>query len=137
MGSTRLACVIALLLGVGCSTGIQLTDRGTNVQMLTRAEMPPGCHVVGDVAIGIPPDAARPRTEEQLAVLMRNKAGEMGATHVLIEQSDQRTEGGTQHYVGRGSAYHCEPGQQPATPGEPGAAGAGGESAAEPTDTAE
>jgi hypothetical protein len=77
------------------------------VQEVTAANVPPGCRLLGDVSIGIPPDAGRPRTEEQLVMLMRNKAAELGGTHVLVESREQRTEAGQQHYVGRGVTYVC------------------------------
>jgi len=112
MISNRLGSALVLAL-VGCTSGIQLTDRGTAVEPMTQAQMPGGCRLVGDVAIGLPPDAARPRTEEQLSMLMRNKAGEMGANRVITEMSEQRTDAGTDHWVGRGVAYYCDPSAAP------------------------
>lgn len=134
MISNRLAVALVVAL-MGCSGGIQLTERGTGVQQVTQAQMPGGCRLVGDVAIGLPPDAARPRTEEQLAMLMRNKAGEMGANYVVTETSEQRTEGGTDHWVGRGVAYTCDASAEPATAG--GEAGGEAQPEAEPAEPAE
>ena len=57
--------------------------------------------MLGDVSIGIPPDAARPRTEEQLVILMRNRAAESGATHVMVESREQRGTGTEEHWAGR------------------------------------
>lgn len=108
MKKTSLATLGALALAGACATGIQLTERGARVTAIAQADMPGGCRLVGDVTIGMPPDAARPRTEEQLEVLMRNKAGEMGANRVVTEFSEQRTEAGATHYVGRGIAYACD-----------------------------
>lgn len=116
MTKTRLGLVLAVAaIAIGCATGITLTDRGTRVTALSQADMPGGCRLVGDVTIGMPPDAARPRTEEQLQILMRNKAGEMGANHVVTEFSEQRTEAGAVHYVGRGIAYACDASTAPET----------------------
>ena len=104
-----------LLIGLalaasGCSTGITLTSAGERVRHIQAADTPIGCNLLGDVAIGIPPDAARPRTEEAMITLMRNKAGEQGATHVVVESSEsRRTEGEAEaHWVGRGIAYACD-----------------------------
>lgn len=100
--------LVTLLLAFGCATGITLTGEGRRVQRVQVADMPTGCNLLGDVAIGIPPDAARARTEEELIVLMRNKAGENGATHLIVESTDHRTgRGGEPYYSGRGTAYAC------------------------------
>lgn len=103
MTGRMLVASLAIAIATGCTTGIALTDRGSQVTRAADADLPPGCRLLGDVAIGIPPDAARPRTEEQLEMLMRNKAGEVGATHVIVEHSEDRGE----HWVGRGRAYRC------------------------------
>lgn len=103
MMGRMLVATLAIAIATGCTTGIALTDRGSQVRRAADADLPPGCRLLGDVAIGIPPDAARPRTEEQLEMLMRNKAGEVGATHVIVEHSEDRGE----HWVGRGRAYRC------------------------------
>lgn len=102
--------LIGLALASGCSTGITLTSAGAGVEHIQAADTPVGCNLLGDVAIGIPPDAARPRTEETMITLMRNKAGEQGATHVVVESSEsRRTEGEAEaHWVGRGIAYACD-----------------------------
>ncbi|MCB9594389.1 MAG: hypothetical protein H6719_16780 [Sandaracinaceae bacterium] len=103
-----LAAIVALAASAGCSTGIQLTDEGGRVQHITRADMPSGCNLLGDVAIGIPPDAARPRTEDELVTLMRNKAGQIGGTHLLVDNREQREDSsGNPYYRGRGVAYAC------------------------------
>lgn len=115
----RIALILAALVATGCGGGIALTERGTAVQQITRADMPDGCRLVADVAIGIPPDAGRPRTEEQLVTLMRNKAGELGGSHVLVEFREQRGQGAEAHYVGSGTAYRCDPSAAPPPPAEP------------------
>lgn len=107
MSSSRaLLLLLSLALGA-CSTALQLTDRGTLVTAVEGTEVPDGCTIIGDVGIGIPPDAGRPGTEEELVVLMRNKTAQMGGTHVVIEMRDRREDGGSVHYVGRGRAYRC------------------------------
>jgi hypothetical protein len=107
MSSSRVLLVL-LTLGLGaCSTALQLTDRGTLVTPIEGTHVPDGCTIVGDVGIGIPPDAGHPGTEEELVILMRNKTAEMGGSHVVIEMRDRREDGGSVHYVGRGRAYHC------------------------------
>ena len=100
---------LALLLGLaGCSTAIQLTDQGQGVRHITRADMPGGCNLLGDIAIGIPPDAARPRTEEELHILMRNKTGELGGNHLVVDSAQQREDAsGNPYYRGRGIGYAC------------------------------
>lgn len=107
-----LASVLALA-AAGCSTGIVLTDRGARVHDVSPTEVPAGCTMLGDVSIGIPPDAARPRTEEQLVILMRNRAAESGATHVMVESRERRGSGVDEHWVGRARGYRC-PDQAPA-----------------------
>ncbi len=100
--------VISALFASACSTAIVLTDRGEAVRKIEATDLPGGCRLVGDVSIGIPPDAARPRTEEELAFLMRNKAGERGATHVIVESSERQRDVATgDYYLGRGLAYTC------------------------------
>jgi hypothetical protein len=116
------ALLSLVLAVVGCSTSIALTDAGTRVQHIARTEIPPGCRLLGDVAIGIPPDAATPRSEEELSILMRNKAAEQGGTHVVTETSESQTdESGQPYYRGRGTAYSCGSGGT-APPEEPGEA---------------
>jgi hypothetical protein len=128
----------AVALLSGCATGITLTDAGEDVRHVQLADMPTGCNLLGDVAIGIPPDAARPRTEEDLVVLMRNKAGEMGGNHLIVESTDERTgQGGEPYYIGRGVAYACpEEAMEPQAPEEPEAT-AGGEAVAPEAEAAE
>ena len=128
MRSRELTVIVALVVATGCTTGIALTDRGAHVTRVAAADVPAGCRLVGDVAVGTPPDAGRPRTEEQLEMLMRNKAGESGATHVLIEQSELRGE----HWVGRGIAYACpEPAAREVSAGGEDEASTGDEEAEE------
>ncbi len=100
---------LALLLSLaGCSTAIQLTDQGRGVRHVTRADMPTGCNLLGDIAIGIPPDAARPRTEEDLHILMRNKTGDLGGNHLVVDSAQQREDAsGNPYFRGRGIGYAC------------------------------
>lgn len=111
MCNTRsMVLALALVCLGACSTAIALTDRGTTVTEVASTGMPDGCSLIGDVSIGIPPDAGRPGTEAELVILMRNKAGQMGGTHVLIEARTRRDDGGgREHWVGRGRAYRCDP----------------------------
>jgi len=112
--------VLALVGASACSTAIALTDRGTAVTEVGPTGMPDGCSLVGDVSIGIPPDAGRPGTEAELVILMRNKAGQMGGTHVLVESRVRRDDGGgREHWVGRGRAYRCDPSLAPRQVTEP------------------
>lgn len=75
---------------------------------ITRADMPSGCNLLGDVGIGHPPDAARPRTEEDLLILMRNKVAELGGNTLLVDQRQpQQDSSGREYYRGRGVAYAC------------------------------
>ncbi|MDQ3038048.1 MAG: hypothetical protein M3Y87_36980 [Myxococcota bacterium] len=122
MHFTRISLVVAALLATACGPNIGLTERGTTVQRVERGGLPDGCRLVGDVAIGIPPDAGRPRTEEQLAMLMRNKAGELGANHVIVEFSEPRGTGAGAHFVGSGTAYACDESAVRPPPAEPAAA---------------
>lgn len=111
MRTTRSILSLAAILALSaCSTAIALTARGTEVTEIGSDGTPPGCSLLGDVSIGIPPDAGHPGTEAELVILMRNKAGEMGGTHVLVESRERRDDGGGNfHYVGRGRAYRCDP----------------------------
>lgn len=110
MRSARVLLIFSALALGACSTAISLTDRGTTVTEVGATGMPDGCSLIGDVSIGIPPDAGHPGTEEELVILMRNKAGQMGGTHVLVESRTHRDDGGgTGHWVGRGRAYRCDP----------------------------
>jgi len=129
MRIARLTFSLALVLLLGaCSTAIALTDRGTAVTEVGATGLPDGCTMLGDVSIGIPPDAGHPGTEEELVILMRNKAGQMGGTHVLVE-SRHRVEdsASSAHWTGRGRAYRCDP-SQATQPTEPPATTEGGES---------
>jgi len=133
---SRTLVVSAPLLLLGCSTALQLTDEGRAVRLVSRADMPTGCNLLGDVAIGIPPDAARPHTEEDLQILLRNKAGELGGNHVVTEMSQRHEDSsGQPYYRGRGTAFACP---EPEGGAEPDGATSGGEEAAtEPTEEPE
>lgn len=122
MRIARLVVLFSVLALTACSTAIALTDRGTTVAEVGATGVPDGCSLLGDVSIGIPPDAGRPGTEAELVILMRNKAGQMGGTHVLVE-SRHRTDDGnaSEHWTGRGRAYRCEASASP-PPTEPAAA---------------
>jgi hypothetical protein len=110
MRSARVFLLFSALALGACSTAIALTDRGTTVTEVGATGMPDGCALIGDVSIGIPPDAGRPGTEAELVILMRNKAGQMGGTHVLVESRTHRDDDGPNgHWVGRGRAYRCDP----------------------------
>jgi hypothetical protein len=122
MRIARVLTVSSMLLLGACSTAIALTDRGTAVTEVASSGMPDGCSLIGDVSIGIPPDAGRPGTEAELVILMRNKAGQLGGTHVLVESRQRRDDGnGTEHWTGRGRAYRCDPSQATPPPSEPAA----------------
>ena len=106
----QLAVVLSMTVLVGCAHQFALTAGGAAVQRVDRTHLPDGCRVVGDVSIGIPPDAAVAATEAELEILMRNKAAGMGADHIVVEQSELRPGAdGVGHYVGSGSAYVCTP----------------------------
>ena len=124
MRMTRSFVLVLGLVGASaCSTAIALSDRGTTVTEVGTTGMPDGCSLIGDVSIGIPPDAGRPGTEAELVILMRNKAGQMGGTHVLVESRTRRDDGGgREHWVGRGRAYRCDPSLAHPQPAEPAAA---------------
>ena len=130
-----LALVASSVLALGCSTSIALTAGGQNVTAYSNTDLPSGCRVLGDVHIGIPPNAARPPTEDDLVILMRNDAAVQGGNGVLVESRREETdeEGNATHWVGRGRAYRC-PEAAPPTPAEEPAATdetAGGEAEAE------
>lgn len=108
---------LAAVVLTACTTGVALTDGGRTVTRTTDAEKPEGCRLIGDVAIGIPPDAAQPRTEEELVMLMRNKTADMGGTHVVVDMSEERNAGTERpNWVGRGRAYDCPPPEEPESP---------------------
>jgi hypothetical protein len=122
MRSARVSLLFCALVLGACSTAIALTDRGTTVTEVGATGMPDGCSLIGDVSIGIPPDAGRPGTEAELVILMRNKAGQMGGTHVLVESRTHRDDGGGEgHWVGRGRAYRCDSSAAPPPATEPAA----------------
>ncbi len=136
MRAMRAVHLLALsaALSLGCSTTISLTSAGEGVRRVSAADAPTGCNLLGDVAIGIPPDAARPRTFEALIILMRNKAGLLGGNHVIVDSTDERRdEGATEpHWVGRGVAYACPIEATTASaPSEPSAGGDDGAADAE------
>jgi len=108
MITLRGALLGAILTLAGCATGIQLTEAGEGVRHVSRADMPTSCNLLGDVAIGIPPDAARPRTQEELILLMRNKTGELGGNYVVLDSSStEQDSDGRDYYRGRGIGYAC------------------------------
>lgn len=110
MRIARLLMISSVVVLGACSTAIALTDHGTAVTEVGTTGMPDGCSLIGDVSIGLPPDAGRPGTEAELVILMRNKAGQMGGTHVLVESRQRRDDGGgSVHWTGRGRAYRCDP----------------------------
>jgi len=86
---------------------------------VTDAEKPLGCRVLGDVVIGVPPDAARPQTEDELVILMRNKVGDGGGDHLVVDMTEQRNASGTRPYwIGRGRSYSCPDEETPSAPPE-------------------
>ena len=106
----RIAIALALSLVAACSTALTLTDEGRTVHEVSQADVPDGCRLMSNVVIGMPPDGARPRTDADLVILMRNKAGELGGSHVVIEFREQRGSGDGAYQVGRGTAYACPEG---------------------------
>ncbi len=121
--SSRLVVIViaALFAASGCSTAIALTDKGQLVHVANDADLPMGCNLIGDIPIGLQADAARPRTEDELVILMRNKTGEQGGTHVVVDSKEQRgqTEEG-RRWVGRGRGYRCPASTAQVTPSEEG-----------------
>ena len=108
MKITPLAVVLVATFVAGCAHQFALTTAGTHVQRVERSALPDGCRVVGDVSIGLPPDASLATTEAELMILMRNKAAPTGADHIVVEQSQSQTgSDGVAHWVGSGSAYVC------------------------------
>jgi hypothetical protein len=117
---SKILIAFALVVTSGCSTAIALTDSGRLVHVATDADLPMGCNLIGDVPIGTQADAARAATEDDLVILMRNKAGDLGGNHVVVDSKEPRgeTEEG-RHWVGRGRAYNCPPTEaQPSAPPE-------------------
>ncbi|MEM9194996.1 MAG: hypothetical protein AAGF12_37810 [Myxococcota bacterium] len=97
------------LFFVGCSTAILLTPAGQRVNAVDDAERPASCRLIRDIPIGIPPDGAQPPTEEEMVFLMRNKAGEENATHLVVDYRElQNPDGNRPYWTGRGRAYRCE-----------------------------
>ncbi len=122
--SSRLVVIIAIgcFAATGCSTAIALTDKGRTVHLTNQAELPMGCNLLGDIPIGLEADAARPQTEDELVILMRNKTGAQGGTHVIVDSKEERgeTEEG-RRWVGRGRGYNCPAGgPDTTTPSEEG-----------------
>ncbi len=107
-----------LCAGSGCGSEVALTPAGHHVVEVSEADLPDNCTLLGDVAIGWPPDAARPRTQKQLVLLMRNKTAEQGGNHVVLDSAQERHENGHPYYVGRARAYDCHRGGE-AAPHEP------------------
>lgn len=105
----------------GCAHQFALTTGGASVQLVEHAQLPDGCRVIAEVSIGVPPDASVAATEAELAILMRNKAADMGADHLVVERTERRPgPNGVDSFVGSTSAYACH------------AVAPGGESATEP-----
>src|ERR1700753_4155961 len=114
MPIARVLVLLSALAAGACPTAIALTDRGTQVVEIGATGTPDGCTMLGDVSIGVPPDAGHPGTETELVILMRNKAGRMGGTHVVVESRQRRDDGGgASHWTGRGRAYRCDPSAAP------------------------
>ncbi len=101
--------IVALGVATGCATGTVLTAKGMRVEYVSQVDMPVGCSLVADVPIGIAPDGARAHSTEELQTLMRNKAGEQGGTHVVLDFSEQRGDASDPYFVGRGRSYRCPP----------------------------
>lgn len=126
--------LLSVVLLAGCSTALQLTSEGEGVRHLSRADMPTSCNLLGDVAIGIPPDAARPRTEEELSILLRNKTGREGGNHVVTDMSEERQDSnGNPYWRGRGTAYACR--EQAGGAPDDGERSAGGEDTDSPDES--
>jgi hypothetical protein len=99
---------LSVLLLTGCAHQFALTTGGTSVQLVEHGQLPDGCRVIADVSIGVPPDASVAATEAELAILMRNKAADMGADHLVIERSERRPgPNGVDSFVGSARAYAC------------------------------
>lgn len=127
--ATTFAFAFAFALA-GCSTTIQLTAEGELVRVVSDAEIPGGCNLLGDVAVGIPPDAAQPPTRDELVSLLRNKAALNGATHLAVDQAQEHTgEAGMVWWRGRARGYAC-----PAGASSDAAASSGGEASGDSTD---
>jgi len=111
---------VALGLAAACTTGIQLTDKGEKTRELSMADMPSGCRLVGDVTIGLPPDAGRPPTRDDLVKLMRNRAGQNGGNVVVVDFAEERNpnDEDARHWVGRGRAYTCPEPEEESTGGD-------------------
>jgi hypothetical protein len=104
----------------GCSTAIALTDDGQQTRHGTQMDLPPGCRLIGELRIGIPPDAARPPTEDDFIILMRNKAGEMGGNYVIVDTKEERNAGDEEarHWIGRGRSYACPAAEEASAGGD-------------------
>ncbi|MBO6938470.1 MAG: hypothetical protein JJ863_26110 [Deltaproteobacteria bacterium] len=100
---------VALGLAAACTTGIQLTDKGERTRELSMTDLPGGCRLIGDVTIGLPPDAGRPPTREDLIKLMRNRAGQNGGNVVVVDFVEERNadDEDARHFVGRARSYLC------------------------------
>ena len=120
----RTACSLLLLTLLACAPGVGLSPAGSRVAHVERQDLPYGCRVVADVPVGVAPDASRAGDEEQFVLLLRNKSGHLGATHVVTDHSERRGTGSQTRWVGRGRAYRCG---EAAPPGESGSGSSGGE----------
>lgn len=101
---------LSVMLVAGCAHQFALTTGGTSVKLVERSQLPDGCRVIADVSIGIPPAAEIAATEDELRILMRNKAADVGADHLVIERTERLPGAeGADHFVGSASAYACAP----------------------------
>lgn len=109
MRRSTITLTVALGLAAACTTGIQLTDKGERTRELSMTDMPSGCRLIGDVTIGLPPDAGRPPTREDLIKLMRNRAGQNGGNVVVVDFAEERNPNDEEarHWVGRARSYTC------------------------------
>ena len=97
------------LLMFGC---ISLTPGGTSVKYVTKAEAPKECKLLGEVdigsgAMGFEPQATNMRDAK---ILMRNKAAEMGANFLVIDDIESENGEHTKTYSASGRAYLCTDG---------------------------
>jgi hypothetical protein len=109
MRRSTITLTVALGLAAACTTGIQLTDKGEKTRELSMTDMPSGCRLIGDVTIGLPPDAGRAPTREDLIKLMRNRAGQNGGNVVVVDFAEERNpnDEDARHWVGRARSYRC------------------------------
>jgi hypothetical protein len=101
--------VVVVIACAGCMSRMTLTEGGERVQHVTEADKPEGCQFVDDVSVGIPPDASRAPTEEEFAILMRNKAAGLGGNTLIIDSREAHNEDDPEntYFTGRGRVYRC------------------------------